>query len=162
MTNSAQFITAATSAAASTRSAIASASAATANAYRLYSPIAIDAYYVAAPIVRDAYNAAQGWIANEAPVIEQRIKVTALKIFIAICEFAIDAIDRRDEYKLQYRIAIINAKRSKVRQEIKFWSFVSYNGFDTKAEQFAARSKALWVRKGAIACQVADKVFCLN
>ena len=120
MTNSAQFITSATSAAASTRAAIAKASAATANAYRLYSPVAIDFYYVAAPIVRDAYNAAQGWIANEAPVIEQRIKVAALEIFIAICEFAIDTIDKRDEYKLQYRIAIIKAKRSKVRQEIKF------------------------------------------
>lgn len=115
-----------------------------------YSPI-----FTIAARTEDACSAVQHWIANDAPIVEQRIKVLSLKVFIAVCEFAIATIDRRDEYKLQFRLAVIRAKRFKVRQEIKFWSFVSYNGLDTKAS-------ALWANKGAIAVRVADRIFCLD
>jgi len=154
MTNSAQFISSATSAAASTRSAIAKASAATANAYRLYSPIAIDAYYVAAPIIRDAYNAAQNWIANEAPVIEQRIKVTALKIFIAICEFAIAAIDWLQTDGLKY---VVKLRGRTAKGSAKASEFVVRHGIDTKFAAFLVAA-----RKPATYTAIADRMFCLK
>ena len=154
MTNSTQFITSATSAAASTRTAIAKASAASANAYRLYSPVAIDFYYTAAPIIRDAYTAAQDWIANEAPVIEQRIKAAALKIFIAICEFAIAAIDWLQDDGLKYAVKL-RGRAAKV--SAKASEFAAHHGIDTKFAAFLAAS-----RKPATYTAIADRLFCLK
>lgn len=143
--------------------------AATATAYRLYSPIAIDTYYAAAPIVRDGYNAAQTWIKEQAPTIEQAIKRAVLKSFIAILQFALAAIERaQDEleqvpvYVLQIKLAVNKAKQYRVRQEIKFWSFVSYHGLGSKAESLAASVKSVWVRKAELTRKVMDKVLCLN
>lgn len=143
--------------------------AATANAYRLYSPVAIDAYYVAAPVVRDAYNAAQTWIKEQAPVVEQDIKRAALKSFIAILQFILTAIEWAQNeieqaplYGLKLKLAVVKAKRTLVRQEIKLWSFVTYNGLDSKAESLAASAKSVWIRKGAIAKSALDNLFCLG
>ena len=154
MTDSTQFITSATSAAASTRTAIAKTSAAFANAYRFYSPVAIDAYYVAAPIVRDGYNAAQDWIADEAPVIEQRIKVAALKAFIAICEFAIAAIDWIQTDGLEYAVELRGRTAS---TSAKVSEFVAYHGIDTKFAAFLVAA-----RKPSTYTAIADRVFCLK
>lgn len=116
-----------------------------------------------------AYNAAQAWIRNDAPIIEAQIKRQAIKAFITICTFYIAACDwlltelgKRDEYALRIQLATVKGRRVIVRRRIAFHSFIEYNGLNTKSAQLAARSKALWVRKGAIARQLADKVFCLN
>lgn len=129
-----------------------------------YSPI----FTITARIER-AHSAAQDWIANDAPILEARIKRTALKAFITICEMLLLAIDRvqteldkSEEYAIQLRLAGINAKRFIIRRRIAFHSFISNHGLDTKAKQLAARSKALWVRRSAIARQIGDKLFCLN
>ena len=150
MTNSTQFITAA----ASTRSAIANASASVANAYRLYSPVAIDFYYVAAPTARDAYNAAQDWIADEAPVIEERIKVAALKAFIAICEFAIACIDWLQSDGVKYALV---TRAAVAKGSAKASEFVVRHGIDTKFAAFLAAS-----RKPATYTAIADRLFCLK
>lgn len=143
--------------------------AATANAYRLYSPVAIDAYYVAAPIIRDGYNAAQLWIKEQAPVVEQAIKRAALKSLIAILQLALIAFDwlqtqieQAPLYALKLQLTGIKAKLFIVRQGIKISSFVSYNGLDSKAQKLAASAKSAWIRKGAIARTALDKVFCLG
>ena len=152
--STANFRASVTSAATSARSAISKASAATVNAYRLYSPLAIDAYYVAAPVIRDAYSAAQDWIANEAPVIEQRIKVAALKAFVAICQFAIAAIDWLQNDGVKYALVTRSAV---AKASAKASEFVVRHGIDTKFAAFLVAA-----RKLATYTAIADRLFCLK
>ena len=147
-----------------TRTIAARTIAATANAYRLYSPVAIDAYYVAVPIIRDCYNGVQDWVANAPSLSKEdtrRLFWLAVAYAATAALWCIDKaqtqLDKRIEYKLQFKLAIIRAKRFKVRQEIKVWSFASYNGIDAKVAAFLVAA-----RKPATYTAIADRVFCLK
>ena len=162
--NSAQLLNSATSAAATTRTIAAKAVAAAANAYRLYSPVVIDFYYIAAPIVRDCYNGAQDWLANAPSLSKEdtrRLFWLAVAYAATAALWCIDwvqtQLDKHIEYKLQFKLAIVRAKRFKVQQDIKFWSFASYHGIDAKASAFLVAA-----RKPATYTAIADRVFCLK
>ena len=50
------------------------------------------ATFTATARITDAYNAAQDWIANEAPVIERRIRRTALRAAVNLLQLIILAL----------------------------------------------------------------------
>ena len=109
-----------------------------------------------------AYTAAQTFIANECPLLEQRIKSAALTTAINVLEFAIAIIDwasaqldQADEYRLIVALAYINSKRFAVRQLIAVARF-------NQLYQLTATARKAWTRKGAIAVTALDKVFALN
>ncbi|PZO58061.1 MAG: hypothetical protein DCF15_05865 [Phormidesmis priestleyi] len=120
-----------------------------------------DFHTLAARIER-AYNAAQAFIANECPVLEQRLKTAALTTAINALTFALTVIDwasaqleKTDEYRLIASLAYINSKRFAVRQLIAVARF-------NQCYQLTANTRKLWTRKGAIAQSALDKVFALN
>lgn len=109
-----------------------------------------------------AYNAAQAFIANECPVLEQRLKTAALTTAINVLMFALIVIDwlsaqldQADEYRLIIALAYINSKRFAVRQLIKAAQL-------NQRYQLTATAAKFWTRKGAIAQSALDKVFALN
>jgi len=82
--------------------------------------------FVIAARTAEVHDTVQRWIRNEAPVIEERIKRTALHAAIAFLEFIVAVIDwaqghieRSPEYRLQFQIAKIRVYRYCIRQAIK-------------------------------------------
>ena len=74
----------------------------------------------------ETHDSIQRWIANEAPVIEERIKRTALHAAIACLEFTIacfdwaqSQIERSPEYRLRFQLAKIRSYRAVVRLAIR-------------------------------------------
>ena len=68
--------------------------------------------FVIAARTAEVHDTVQRWIRNEAPVIEERIKRTALHAAIALLEFIViviefaqSHIERSPEYRLQYQLA---------------------------------------------------------
>ena len=121
-----------------------------------------------AAIVR-AYNATQGWIANEAPVIEQKIHNSfwlktgyAATAALWLIDKAIAELDKADEYEIRLRLYIVKAKRSAIRRAISAYSFVTYNGLDTKTKRFAVAAHKAWANRGSIARATMDRIFCLG
>ena len=109
-----------------------------------------------------AYAAAQDFIANQCPVLEQRLKKAALTAAVSVLTIALTIIDwvtaqleKADEYRLIVALAYINSKRFAVRQLIAVARF-------NQRYQLTATARKLWTRKGAIAQSTLDKVFCLN
>ncbi len=109
-----------------------------------------------------AYSAAQDWIRNDAPVLEQRLKRFALVAAINVLEFTLIVIDwlsnqleKAPEYQLKARLTYVLAKRFVIRQGIKAARFNGRYGITAKASK-------VWSRKGEIATKTLDKVFCLN
>lgn len=118
--------------------------------------------FTLSPRIEDAYNAAQDFIANECPVLEQRLKRAALKATIAICEFLLTVIDwakaeidKALEYSLRAQLAYALSKRWFVRRAIAVARF-------DERYQVTAKASKVWTRKGAIATSAMDKVFSLN
>lgn len=109
-----------------------------------------------------AYATAQDWIANDAPVLEQRFKKAALNAAINVFQFALVVIDwvsaqldRADEYRLIVALACINSKRFGIQQLIKVVQL-------DERYQLSSTARKIWTRKGVIATSALDKVFCLN
>lgn len=106
-----------------------------------------------------AYSAAQTFIANECPLLEQRLKTAALTAAINSLQFALTlidwAIERSPETVLKIRIAQIEAKRFAVCQLIKIVQL-------DNRYQLTATARKLWNRKGAIAVSTLDRIFALN
>jgi len=97
----------------------------------------------------EVHDTVQRWIRNEAPVIEERIKRTALHAAIAFLEFIVAVIDwaqghieRSPEYRLRFQLAKIRAYRFFVRLAIRI---------ESARVQYSPKLTA-----------VVDKVFCLN
>ena len=110
----------------------------------------------------EAHSAIQRYIRHECPVLEQRLKERALITAIAFLEFIVAAIDwvqgqidRAPEYHLQLQLAIVRAKRYCIRIAIKLAMF-------DERYQLTAKASRVWSRKGAIATQAMDSVFCLR
>ncbi|MGI8933593.1 MAG: hypothetical protein ACR2FS_05920, partial [Phormidesmis sp.] len=122
-----------------------------------YSPI-----FTIAARAESAYNAAQSFIANQCPVLEQRLKRGALTAAITVLEFAIACIDwlaeqveKAPEYQLRAQLAWVKSKQWAVRQCIKVARF------DERYQISATAAKA-WAAKGQVARQAMDKVFALD
>ena len=95
------------------------------------------------------HDAVQRYIRHECPVLEQRIKRTALQSAIALLEFAIASFDwakgqieRSPEYRLRFQLAKIRTYRFFVRLAIRI---------ESARVQYAPKLTA-----------VVDKVFCLS
>lgn len=119
-----------------------------------YAPI-----FTFAARLENGYNAAQDWIANDAPVLEKRLKQSALKTVIAVLEFALMAVDYIQSaapiWVVRSQLAKVNAHRWLVQQAIKVCRF-------NERRQITATASALWNRKGQLATAVMDRVFCLT
>ena len=109
-----------------------------------------------------AYSTAQSFLANECPVLEQRLKKAALtasinilQLGLAAIDWVIDEFEKTPEYVLKVRIAQIETKRFVIRQLIKVAQL-------DERYQLTATARKLWTRKGAIAVTALDKVFALN
>ena len=109
-----------------------------------------------------AYSTAQDFIANQCPVLEQRLKTSALTAAINSLQFVLFVIDwvtaqldKADEYRLIVALAYINSKRFAVRQLIAVARF-------NQRYQLTATARKIWTRKGAIAQSTLDKIFALN
>ena len=121
-----------------------------------------------AAIVR-AYNAAQGWIANEAPAIEKKIHdyfwlgvAYTATVALWLIDQALIELDKADEYEIRIRIYTTKTKRFIVRRAISAYSFISYNGIDKKVQRFAVAVRKAWANRVTIARTALDKVFCLG
>ena len=108
----------------------------------------------------DAYNAAQDWIANEAPVIEQRLKRTALKAAVTLLPLVLIVIgfvriqlEQAPVYRIRLRLFVVRRKLQAVRFAASAVVFASATG---------AKVRALKVPAKAIAIRTMDAVFCLN
>ncbi len=119
-----------------------------------YSPIST--------IAARAHTAAQNWIANDAPIVEQRLKRAALTAAISILEFAIACIDwlaeqieKAPEQRLRAQLAWVKSKQWAVRQCIKAARF-------DERYQVSGTARKVWAAKGAIARSAMDKVFALD
>ena len=115
-----------------------------------------------------AYDRAQDWIANEAPVIEKKIHdyfwlgvAYTATIALWLIDKAIAELDKADEHKIRLRIYTVKAKRSFIRHTIAFYSFISYNGIDTKIQRLATVVLKVWRDRATIARSAMDRVFCL-
>ena len=115
------------------------------------------------------YNQAQDWIASEAPVIEKKIHdyfwlgvAYAATVALWLIDQALIELDKIDEHEIRIRIYTTKAKRFIVCRAISLYSFVTYNGLDTKAKRFAALVLKVWGNRGAIARAAMDRVFCLG
>lgn len=122
-----------------------------------YSPL-----FSLAARTEDAHTAAQSWIRNDAPVLEQRIKRVALTAAVTVLEFALTVIDwlstqleKAPEYALRAQLRYTLVKRSVVRQGIAAARF-------NERYQLTAKARKAWTAKGAIATAAMDKVFSLN
>lgn len=122
-----------------------------------YSPI-----FTAAARTERAHSAARAWIANDAPVLEQRLKqralaaaVNILELAIGLIDFAADHLERVPEYRLQIQIAWLNTKRLVIRQCIKAARF-------DERYQVSAKAAGIWNRKGQIVTALFDRAFCLT
>lgn len=110
-----------------------------------------------------AYNAAQDWIANDAPIAERRLKQSAIAAAVAVLEFALIVIDwlateqleKAPEYQLRAQLRYVLTKRFAVRQGIAAARF-------NERYQITATAAKVWSRRGAIATSAMDKVFSLN
>ena len=109
-----------------------------------------------------AYTTAQSFLANECPVLEQRLKTAALtasinvlQLGLAAINWVIDEFEKTPEYVLKVRIAQIETKRFVIRQLIKVAQL-------DERYQLTATARKLWTRKGAIAVTTLDKIFALN
>ncbi len=103
-----------------------------------------------------AHTAAQDWIANKAPVLEQRLKRAALKALIARGEAALNFIDYTlPIWILTIQLFCVKCDRAFIRQLIKVHQFNETHGLTAKA------SKA-WASRGVIATNALDRVFCLT
>ena len=111
----------------------------------------------------------QDWIANEAPVIEKKIHdcfwlgvAYAATVALWLIDKAAAELDKADEHELRLRLYIVKAKRSVVRYAISAYSFISYQGIDTKIQRLAAVVLKVWGNRGTIARTALDRVFCLG
>jgi len=109
-----------------------------------------------------AYEHIQQFIASEAPAIEARIKLGAMKaavgvltVTLAVIDWAVERIDRRDEYRLRLMLAYVNTKRFAVRQTIRLVQF-------DERYRLTATATKIWARKGAIATSALDTIFALK
>ena len=122
-----------------------------------YSPI-----FTLATRTERAYNAAQDFIADDCPVLEQRVKRAALNTVVNVLEFTLIIIDwtqaeleKVPEHQLRLQLAYVKAKRFFVRRAI------TIARFDDRY-QLSKQVSKVWARKGAIAQSALDKVFCLD
>ncbi|MGB3788984.1 MAG: hypothetical protein WA949_13315 [Phormidesmis sp.] len=106
----------------------------------------------------DAYNAAQDWIANEAPVIEQRIRRTALRaavnllpLIILAIDFLRDQLDRVPEYQIKVRLYSVRARL-----------FVAHKVAAVVQSPVAATALKVWTNRSAVTRKALDAVFCLD
>lgn len=109
-----------------------------------------------------AYTAAQSWIANDAPALEQRLKrgaltaaVNLLQTSLIVIDWASEQADKLPEYQLRAQLRYTLAKRFVVRQGIAAARF-------NERYQITAAVAKFWNRKGAIATAAIDKAFSLN
>ena len=122
-----------------------------------YDNIATSAFTVTARAT-DVYNAAQDWIANDAPVLEQRIKRTALRTAVALLPLAIIAINFAQDQLEQAPVYRIRLRLFSVRARL------------TIARKIAAileapatgKAIALWANRGSVAKRAMDSIFCLE
>ena len=123
--------------------------------------------FTATVCITDAYNAAQDWIANEAPVIEQQLKRRALIAAIAAIEFAIAAIewlsiqlDKAPEYAICLKLVVIRAKRNAIQSLVRHERAVGkYQALDCIALSYWA---ALWMDGKLKPVYLIDRVLCLK
>ncbi len=119
-------------------------------------------FHAIAARAETAYSAAQDFIANQCPILEQRLKtvvlttaINALTIALTVTDWASAQLDQADEYRLIIALAYINSKRFAVRQ------LIAVARFNQRFEITATAAK-FWTRKGEIAQSALDKVFALN
>lgn len=122
-----------------------------------YSPI-----FTIAARAESAYTTAQAFIANQCPILEQRLKSAALSTTVNVLTLALIVIDwasaqlsKADEYRLIVALAYINSKRFAVRQLIAVARFNQHY-------KFTATLRRLWDIKGCIFRKTLDKLFCLE
>jgi len=119
-------------------------------------------FHTLASTTERAYEHIQQFIAGEAPVIEARIKsgvmkgaVGALTFTLAVIDWALAQIEKRDEYRLRLMLAYVNTKRFAVRQAIRLVQF-------DERYRLTATATKIWTRKGAIATSALDTIFALK
>lgn len=100
--------------------------------------------------------------AQNLPTYGLIVAVVALAAISAALNFLSEQRDRIPEHEVRLRIYIIKAKRSIVRSAISVYSFISYNGLDTKTKRFATAARKVWANRGSIARATMDRVFCLG
>ena len=114
--------------------------------------------FTTAARIEDAYNGAQDWIANEAPVIEQRIKDIALKSVVYVCTtllFLIDYLSDRLPVAIIYvKLYRVRAAKRLVRLAIALVELNQRYGFTAKV----ART---WRCRGVLTRSALDRIFCL-
>ncbi|MGB3788898.1 MAG: hypothetical protein WA949_12875 [Phormidesmis sp.] len=122
-----------------------------------YDTITASAFTAIARIT-DAYNAAQDWIANEAPVVEQRIRRTALRaavnllpLIILAIDFLRDQLDRVPEYQIKVRLYSVRARL-----------FVARKVAAVVQSPVAATALKVWTNRSAVTRKALDAVFCLD
>ena len=118
--------------------------------------------HVIAARTETAYNAAQSFIANDCPVLEQRLKRAALTAAVITLEFTIACIDwlsgqveRAPEYRLHAQLAYVKSKQGVVRVAIKAARF-------DERYQVTATIATAWNRKGSITMAAFDRLFSLS
>lgn len=109
-----------------------------------------------------AYSAAQSFIANECPVLEQYLKrgtltaaVTVLEFTLIVIDWLSTQLDKVSEYALRVQLRYVLAKRWFVRQGITAARFNERHGITAKASK-------VWVARGEIATSAMDRAFSLN
>lgn len=120
------------------------------------------ALFTIAARTEQAYTAAQSFIADECPILEQRLKkaalttaIDALTIALTIIDWVTDEFEKAPEYALKIRIAQIEAKRFGVRQLIKIAQF-------DNRYKLTATGRKLWERKASLATSALDRIFSLT
>ena len=111
-------------------------------------------------ISTDTYNAAQDWIENEAPVIEQQLKRRALIAAIAAIEWLSIQLDKAPEYAICLKLAVIRAKRNAIHALVRHERAVGkFRALDCIALSYWA---ALWMDGKLKPGYVMDRVLCLR
>jgi hypothetical protein len=106
----------------------------------------------------DAYTAAQDWITNEAPVIEQRIKRTALRaainlllVALVVINFLHDQLEQAPVYQIKVRLYSVRARLFVVRKVATVLQSPA-----------AGKVIELWTNRSAVTRKALDFVFCLD
>ena len=100
--------------------------------------------------------------AQNLPTYGLILAVVALTAISAAINFLSEQYDRIPEHEIRIRLYTVKLKRSVVRYAISTYSFVSYNGIDTKVQRLAAVVLKVWGNRGRIVRVAMDKVFCLG
>ncbi|MGB3788649.1 MAG: hypothetical protein WA949_11610 [Phormidesmis sp.] len=118
----------------------------------------IDSAFTATARATDAHTAVQDWIANEAPVVEQRIRRTALRAAITLLQVTLIAINWLSDQLGQVPEHQIKVRLYSVRARL----FVARKVAAVVQSPVAATAIALWTNRSAVTRKALDAVFCLD